>query len=121
MRLPTAAGVARRGREDVRGRKHLDSRCCEFDRKRQTVEPPADRRDRGTNGIEAEGRVRCARPLSEQHYCVVFGKRLDWILVLSAEAQSLAARDDDLQLRRRRKQPADVRCRAQHLLEVVKD
>jgi hypothetical protein len=81
------------------------------------VDAAADLRDRSKVGVH--DRAHGTRALSKELDRGRLGERSQRVLTLAGDAERLAARDDDAQVRARREQVAHRRRRVDHLLEVV--
>ena len=108
---------ARAGRASLGG-EHLDPRGGQLDREREAVEAAADLGD-GLGSLEAGCHL--SRAGSEQRDRLLLGKRRHRVLVLGADVERLAARDEDRHLLRLCEQLGQPRCRLDELLEVVED
>ena len=97
--------------EDLRGRERLRARGRQLDRERERVEPPAQLGD-------LVGRVEL-RPLAEQRHRLGGGERRHRELDLAVDAQALAARDEDGEVRARGDERGQLGRRRDDLLEVV--
>ena len=101
--VSSSSGCSSRARIPL-GDEHLHPRRGQLDRERQAVEVVADLRARGQLGlVRLEVGPHGARPLEEDAQGVVALERLERELLLPADAQPRAARDDGLQARARRR------------------
>ena len=97
--------------EDLRRGEDARARGGELERERQVVEAAAELGDRL---VRLEPRA-----LAEELDRLGLGQRRDRVLDLAADAQQLAARDEQLQVRAALEQLAELGRRLDHLLEVV--
>ena len=102
--------------EQLRRVEHLDPRGGELDREREAVEAAADLGDR-LGGLEAGCHL--SRAGDEELDRLLLGKRRHRVLVLAAEVERLAARDEDRHLLRLCEQLGQPRRCLDELLEVV--
>ena len=98
--------------DELPRREHARSRGGELDRQRQVVEAAAELLDRRRR---PQRRERAAEELDR----VRLGERRHGVLDLAADAQQLAARHEQAQVRTRLDQPRELGRRVDHLLEVV--
>ncbi len=97
--------------EDLRRRERRRARGRQLDRERERVEPPAQLGD-------LVGRLEL-RPLAEQRHRLGGGERRHGELDLAVDAQALAARDEDGEVRARGDERGQLGRRRDDLLEVV--
>ena len=102
------------------GREDTDTRRCELDRERQTVEATTDLvHGSGVRVAERKVCADAARALREQLRRRGRIERLDSELVLTLESQRGAAGDEDTEVRARGQQTRDITSGRQEMLEVV--
>ena len=118
---------------DLGRRQQLTAGCGKFDRQRQPIDTPADRRDRGVAGV-AQLELRIVRPcaLREQRDGVPvrrrpatgtavssYGERRNGVALLGVQGERLAAGREHDDARTGPKHAAYEGCRPQHVLAVV--
>jgi hypothetical protein len=106
--------------DDLGEAEHADTRCGELDPERQPVHAPRDLgRERELVCIRLEARPRRSRPLEEQLHGGL-AKRRNGNARFAGDAQRLAARGEDSQLRTvREERGRDLRRFAEHVLARV--